>query len=148
MEPVEFSRIVDLGKDHSLPYRRNVKKNTIHWGQRKLLIGEIEFLTRYWDPVKYPTPVVLYVGAASGEHLIILGKLFPTIRWILIDPAKFCDYLSAESENVQIDPIGEPPSYDKRFIIYHCLFPKGEVQEMQEGVYAAIVGLRGLLRQD
>ena len=62
----------------------------LHWGQRKLLLSEIEFLTNYWNEYdqnlkKY----VLYVGAAPGEHIKHLIKLFPTIHFILYDPAPF-----------------------------------------------------------
>lgn len=39
-----------------LPYRRrdNEVKTAIHWGQRKLLISEIEFFTIHWDQKLIP----------------------------------------------------------------------------------------------
>ena len=44
-------RILDVKKAPHAPYRRRKfeKKTALHWGQRKLLISEIEFLTEYAD---------------------------------------------------------------------------------------------------
>lgn len=57
----------------------------IHQGQRKLLLGEIDFLTRYGHLAK----TVLYVGSAPGIHIPLLIILFPTHNFILYDPRKF-----------------------------------------------------------
>jgi len=72
-----------------LKYRRRKEevKTVIHWGQRKLLLSEIEFLTLYGD--LSPTKTVLYVGAAPGTHIKYLSTLFPNLNFILIDPAPF-----------------------------------------------------------
>lgn len=52
-------------------------------GQRKLLISEINFLTRY----SHLSNTVVYAGAAPGMHLNILIMMFPSItNWILYDP--------------------------------------------------------------
>lgn len=58
---------------------------TIHDGQRKLLLSEIEFLTKYGDLAQ----TVVYVGAAEGRHCLILKKMFPDHKFILYDPARF-----------------------------------------------------------
>lgn len=54
-----------------LPYRRrNMEgKSALHWGQRKLLISEIEFLTRFGED----GCCVVYAGACrvSSTHLIL-----------------------------------------------------------------------------
>lgn len=61
-----------------------------HWGQRKLLLNEISFLTYFWDPKKVPSPTIVYVGAAAGDHIPILEELFPQIHeFHLYDPAPF-----------------------------------------------------------
>lgn len=60
-------------------------KTVLHWGQRKLLMSEIEFLTEY----SKPNDTVLYAGSACGTHLTYLNKLFPTLKYVLVDPAKF-----------------------------------------------------------
>lgn len=63
---------------------------TLHWGQRKLLINEIEFLTYFWNPEEVPNPIIVYAGAASGIHIPIIPDLFSEIHEMhLYDPAKF-----------------------------------------------------------
>ena len=75
--------------------RRGEIKSLIHWGQRKLLISEIEFLNKY----SKKGFLCLYVGAAPGIHISYLSQLFPTISFVLIDPAKFqCE----ETKQIQI----------------------------------------------
>lgn len=67
--------------------RVNCIKTTIHWGQRKLLLSEIEFLTKYVKPGKSYN--IVYAGAAPGIHTGMLTELFPRNKFILIDPEKF-----------------------------------------------------------
>ena len=76
-----------------LPYcsRKGEEKSVIHWGQRKLLMSEIEFLTLCQvehDTLSVDTTVV-YAGAAPGTHMHVLVKLFPRLRFVLVDPAPF-----------------------------------------------------------
>lgn len=61
-------------------------KTVIHWGQRKLLLSEIEFLTAYG---RSEGDVVVYAGAAPGTHTPFLIKLFPNTSFMLFDPAPF-----------------------------------------------------------
>lgn len=75
-----------------MKYKRRSKdiKNVLHWGQRKLLMTEIEFLTKYYKLFK-PTKKVymIYAGAAAGTHLLILKELFPDIYLELYDANPF-----------------------------------------------------------
>lgn len=68
-----------------LTYRRryNKYKPQLHWGQRKLLLSEIEFLTMF------DADYVLYIGSADGKHIKYLSDLFPKIKFILYDPRRF-----------------------------------------------------------
>ena len=78
-----------LGPDApSKPYQRRqgLKKTVLHWGQRKLLFSEIEFLTLYGQAAGC---TVLYAGAAPGTHVDYLCELFPTFHFILVDPEDF-----------------------------------------------------------
>jgi cap2 methyltransferase len=71
-----------------LPYypRQWEKKKSIrHWGQRKLLLSEILFLTKWGDLAS----TVIYAGAAPGKHIEYLSKLFPKHNFILVDPNPF-----------------------------------------------------------
>lgn len=61
----------------------------VHHGQRKLLMNEIEFLLIGLPKIKTKEKTVLYVGAAPGQHHIILQKMFPDVRFILYDGNKF-----------------------------------------------------------
>lgn len=95
--PVEFNVDVKLPKEipqfsgsfYDIPIRRpydpRVKVNNIHWGQMKLILSEIEFLTQYHSRGS----VVLYVGAAPGEHIPLLSSMFPHLLFVLYDPQPF-----------------------------------------------------------
>ena len=62
-------------------YRRPLSEKK-HQGQLKLLCCEIQFLT----PFKGVTHTVIYAGSSPGKHIPILIKLFPEMRYILVDP--------------------------------------------------------------
>lgn len=59
--------------------------SSYHYGQRKLLISEIEFLTKYSNMARN----ILYIGAAPGTHIPMLSMLFRNNKFILYDPLKF-----------------------------------------------------------
>lgn len=83
--------ILNYGKEKKLEYgtyKEEIQLN-YHWGQRKLLLTEIQFLTNYYHLFNEQKKYVLYVGAAHGIHIPILSKLFPDINFILYDPGKF-----------------------------------------------------------
>ena len=89
-----FSRV--LGPDSQIAkYRRRTGevKSVIHWGQRKLLLSEVEFLTLYGSR----SDIVVYAGAAPGTHIKMLAELFPSHKFVLVDPAPFT---VRESENI------------------------------------------------
>ncbi len=67
----------------------NPKKysTTEHWGQRKLLLTEIEFLTKYYGTDDHY--LVVYAGAAPGLHVTYLSSLFPQLEFVLIDDKEF-----------------------------------------------------------
>lgn len=76
-----------LPTDPRLAYQKGTPKTSIHYGQLKLLISEIYFLTLYSSPQANIT--VVYAGAAPGIHIAALSYLFPTITFHLYDPAHF-----------------------------------------------------------
>jgi cap2 methyltransferase len=65
--------------------RRGETKSVLHWGQRKLLLAEIEFLSIHG----VDGATVVYAGAAPGTHVPILAKLFPKTKFVLFDPRPF-----------------------------------------------------------
>jgi SAM-dependent methyltransferase len=85
-------------------YHRRTKevKNVLHWGQRKLLLSEIEFLTIFLtknintDKKIY----VIYAGAAPGTHILYLSNLFPMVYFELYDPRDFSRNIIVTNNNI------------------------------------------------
>eukprot|EP01138_Halocafeteria_seosinensis_P001520 gb/GECG01001558.1/.p1 GENE.gb/GECG01001558.1/~~gb/GECG01001558.1/.p1 ORF type:complete len:452 (+),score=53.80 gb/GECG01001558.1/:1-1356(+) len=71
--------------------RKDLMKTVIHWGQRKLFLAELEFLTEWYcsSAAGSKKATVLYAGAAPGTHIPYLASLFPQFYFILIDPLEF-----------------------------------------------------------
>lgn len=96
---VPFARTITK-KSRKLPYRRrrDEYKYTIHIGQRKLLLSEIEFLTAHGGDGK----IIVYAGSANGTHIALLaGKLFPQFEYYLYDPSPF-DPILYKYKNIHI----------------------------------------------
>ena len=84
--------------------RKGELRSTNHWGQRKLLLSEIEFLTEYGDR----SSTVVYAGAAPGPRNEYLADLFPKHKFIFIDPNPFHEKLrQAADGNNRIELISE-----------------------------------------
>lgn len=76
-----------LPTDPRQTYRRRKSeyKSVNHWGQRKLLMSEIEFLSLYAASGDW----VIYAGAAPGNHLNYLADMFPDLSFLGVDPSPF-----------------------------------------------------------
>lgn len=77
---IRFNDIKQKLRYHS---DNKIFKPTIHIGQRKLFLSELQFLTEYGNNN------CLYAGSAPGNKTYLLSRLFPNIKFILIDPNKF-----------------------------------------------------------
>lgn len=66
-------------------------KTTIHYGQRKLHLSEVEFLSIITEELelKKQKVVMIYAGAAPGVHIDHLSRMFPFIEFVLVDPNPF-----------------------------------------------------------
>jgi hypothetical protein len=73
------------------------ERSVSHWGQLKLLLSEIEFLSLYSDP----DDVIVYIGGAPGVHISLLASLFTDLKFILFDPAEF-DARLYNYDNIEI----------------------------------------------
>lgn len=69
------------------PYARmhGAIRRSVHNGQLKLLLTEIQFLTHVLKTNLSPAWVV-YAGSAPSHKLGILRSLFPRVKFILVDP--------------------------------------------------------------
>ena len=106
--------LLDINTSLKTPYDKTFKPLTnVHVGQRKLLLSEIQLLTRWYqeNPINHH-PTVLYVGAAPGTHLILLSYMFPSVFFVLYDGAnfdkelyKYPEYFELHNEFVTTDLI-------------------------------------------
>jgi hypothetical protein len=92
---IDFLRLIETRTSVKLPiydsviyapYNLNldISRNGVqHWGQRKLLLSEIEFLTKY----SRDKDLVVYIGSAGGYHFPIIAEMFKTLEYHLWDPA-------------------------------------------------------------
>ena len=95
----EFCRVLSADSPEGAYVRRKgLHKSVIHWGQRKLLMSEIEFLTLL-NRDQLRGAEVVYAGAAPGTHVEFLCELFPTVHFTLVDPAPFT---VRESDRIRI----------------------------------------------
>jgi len=85
--------------DPEKTYQKESSNRPIHWGQRKLGLALVQFLTFYWNPKEIPDPVVVYAGAAHGVNIGAVSKLFPDVRFELYDPGNF---LIKETDKIKI----------------------------------------------
>jgi hypothetical protein len=102
--PVTNSIYDDNALDH---------QSKCHWGQKKLLLSEIQFFTRICKTLNTKTLkdfAVVYIGSAGGHHLPILYNLFPDLIWLLYDPAPFSN------------EVMKHPTKDKSVFVYNMFF--------------------------
>ena len=100
------------------PKRQNDRGRLKHRGQRKLLMNEILFLTKYG----HLSSIVVYAGAAPGVHIPYLSKLFPHHSFTLFDPNPY--QFSKDDDVSRISQIRGYFSDDiaKAFTHLHVLF--------------------------
>ena len=82
-------RILDQSKRAAYQRRSFEFKRALHWGQLKLFLTEVEFLTKVLELKPTKKIVMVYAGAAPGHHTKYLQGMFPDIRFELYDPNDF-----------------------------------------------------------
>lgn len=89
-----------------------IPKTVAHFGQRKLFLSELHFLTGYLKTRTSQLPILLvYPGAAPSKHTGYLATLFPEVTFVLVDPTAFA---------VKLPPRTDPP------ISLNALIPQPE----------------------
>ena len=81
-----------------VPYKEHTYNTNQHRGQLKLFLGELEFLMDYFCEQRDPLwamkhTLIVYAGAAPGNHLVDLLFWLPGTYWHLYDPCEFDDRL-------------------------------------------------------
>lgn len=89
----KYYRVLDLTNKTPYKERKYIFKKTLHWGQLKLMLTEIEFLTmviKNHRLNKDDRPIyMIYPGSSPGHHLYFLSEMFPDIHFELYDPNPF-----------------------------------------------------------
>jgi len=70
---------LDYASKHILTYN-------CHYGQRKLLLNEIQFLSYFSAREPDARELIIYIGSAPGEKMTAILSLFPGKKFLLIDP--------------------------------------------------------------
>jgi hypothetical protein len=84
-----FYYALNMSTANRIPYEKvpHDQRPVEHAGQRKLILAEIELLTRCVETFGLKTRfTVVYAGSAPGNHLIELGAMFPQSDFVLYDP--------------------------------------------------------------
>lgn len=114
-----------------IPYLANYNDDALdhqskcHWGQKKLLLSEIQFFTRVCKSLNTKSLkdyAVIYIGSAAGNHLPILYNMFPDLIWLLYDPAPF-------SKEVM-----KHPTKDKSVFVYNMFFTDDTLAHVRKNV--------------
>ena len=87
----DFTRcITDSSPEIHYTSRVHDFKRNLHWGQLKLMLTEIEYLTIVMKQYKDKRPIYfVYAGAAPGHHIKFLSDMFDKVHFELYDPNKF-----------------------------------------------------------
>jgi hypothetical protein len=86
-----------------IPYYsdKNTLKYTIHKGQCKLFLNEMQFLTKYLKK-HTDTDIVIYPGGCPAHHLWYMIQFFPNLKFISIDP-QACSLYVERVRNIHYD---------------------------------------------
>jgi len=86
---------------NEIPYKRNFistkYRPSIHIGQRKLFMNELQFLNNHIKFVNTKQRrhyFVIYAGGSPGHHMYELSRYYPNVTFIVIDPSRHQSYIS------------------------------------------------------
>lgn len=79
-------RTLNVEADEKMEYEpsQDIQRGGIHWGQRKLLMAEVDFLSQ--NSIPGEKSIAFYIGAAPFEHGSVLAQWFPNVNFWLCDP--------------------------------------------------------------
>lgn len=109
------------------------RKPSLHIGQRKLFNNEFLFITDYLAHLD-DAAIIVYAGAAPCNHVWWLHRLFPNIKFVLVDPNEFLIYLSLGQTHHK--------NYENKYTQYNaCLNPETEHCDAIKYLFAGSVNM-------
>ena len=118
----ENRQLPRLSLNRSLSTSKNHRDSVTneYWEQRKILLSEIEFLTKF---AVQNDCLVIYAGGASTTHLNYLSALFPQVKFVLIDEncsvTNETDQIEIKSENFT-DQLANDYSQMNKALLFIC----------------------------
>ena len=70
----------------TLELRPDAKR--IKWGERKLTLAIIQFLSRFWSTKTHSAIYIIYIASAPLTNIPFITKLFPNSRWTIYAKVK------------------------------------------------------------
>lgn len=99
-EPTPPVVILPTARERYTP-GKHFYRPTLHNGQRKLLLTEIAALNKIAAAIKddSDTNIVVYAGSSPCNKLYMLAKMFPEIKFVLVDPNETQIYVQWEDSD-------------------------------------------------
>jgi hypothetical protein len=96
LRPLDSLPLALTAQSPAMPYteRPDEDRTPLHYGQLKLFLAELRFLTSHTTACTGDPLTVVYAGAAPGHHIPHLARCFPSCQFLLYDPAPFCAELA------------------------------------------------------
>jgi len=104
VEELPWKLKIDGQYDNDIRYQslHQLLNSVTHIGQLKLFLSELLFLTLYIDnPLE--EFILIYAGAARGEHTPLLLDFFPNITFYVYDANKFCMKINEDTIRFKIN---------------------------------------------
>lgn len=112
-------------------YVKQSVRGIVHYGQLKLYLTCLQFLTKYWDPFKHPRPKMVYVGAAPCCWIILLARQFPLFEFHLYDPSPFDKRVQEYDQNDTKLNVKKSPNFAEIYL-YKRLFVDEDVEQWRD----------------
>ena len=109
-------------------YHKTKNDNIVHYGQLKLFLANVQFITKYWDPMVHQSPKLLYIGAAPCGWAPLFAVMFPMFELHLYDPEAFDITLQKFDRNDPLVTIPDDSNMGKIFL-YKRLFTDEDASE-------------------
>lgn len=78
--------------------RRQRPSTNLHHGQLKLFLSTLQFILYYSDKIED----IVYAGSSPGLNIYLFTKMFPKIKWYLVDPRDHYEKLYNNKNVIEI----------------------------------------------